>query len=181
MGSPTFASPVAILLATISRHDDALSWACARITQHWGPIALRSATFNFDETDYYTEEMGPGLGKTFVVIDAPGDSAGLTDWKLLTNQWEHEYAALGLHGESRPLNLDPGYVTPAKLVLASTKDYAHRIYLRDGIFAEITLMYRGGRWQHHDFTFPDYRRADIQAFMEQARQHAKRLGKAMLP
>jgi hypothetical protein len=71
--------------------------------------------------------------------------------------------------ETRPVNIDPGYITAAKLVLASTKDHAHRIYLGQGIFAEITLMYRHGRWEAHEWTFPDYRRGDYHAFFTQAR------------
>ena len=70
----------------------------------------------------------------------------------------------------RHLNLDRGYLTPAKLVLASTKDHAHRIYLRDGIFAEVTLVYRQRKWQPLEWTYPDYRRDDYQAFFTQCRE-----------
>jgi hypothetical protein len=66
-------------------------------------------------------------------------------------------------------------VTAAKLVLASTKDFAHRIYLRDGIFAEITLFFRHGRWEHHEWTFPDYRRADYHEFFSRAREYLKHM------
>ena len=76
----------------------------------------------------------------------------------------------GRHAEPRPLNLDPGYITPAKLVLASTKDHAHRIYLRDGIFAEVTLVYRQRKWQPLEWTYPDYRRDDYQRFFTQCRE-----------
>ena len=72
--------------------------------------------------------------------------------------------------ESRPLNLDPGYLTAAKLVLASTKDHSHRLYLAEGIYAEVTLYYRDGRWQPREWTFPDYRRADYQEFFNAARR-----------
>ena len=75
---------------------------------------------------------------------------------------------------ARPLNLDPGYLTEAKLVLASTKDHAHRIYLSQGIYAEVTLSYRRGRWRHHDWTYPDYQRGDYQAFFDQCRDYFRR-------
>ena len=87
------------------------------------------------------------------------DPSELPQIKLQANDWEAEYTGLGRHPESRPLNLDPGYVTSAKLVLASTKDHAHRIYLSRGIFAEVTLYYKDRHWQHREFTFPNYRRA----------------------
>ena len=87
-----------------------------------------------------------------------------------TNEWEAEYAALGRHPELRPLNLDPGYITAAKLVLASTKDHAHRIYLQRGIYAELTLTYRHRQWRALDWTYPDYRRDDYQAFFSRCRE-----------
>ena len=75
-----------------------------------------------------------------------------------------------IHPEPRPLNLDPGYITAAKLVLASTKDHAHRIYLQDGIYAEVTLAYRHRAWQPLEWTYPDYRRADFQEFFTRCRE-----------
>jgi hypothetical protein len=75
------------------------------------------------------------------------------------------------------VNADPGYLTGAKLVLASTKDFAHRIYLRRGIFAEITLSFRAGAWQAHPWTFPDYRSGLYHAFLRQARDAHLRKGR----
>ncbi|HEY3321048.1 MAG TPA: DUF4416 family protein [Planctomycetota bacterium] len=69
----------------------------------------------------------------------------------------------------RPVNLDVGYMTGAKLVLASTKDFAHRLYLRDGIFAEITMSFRGDSWVSHDFTFPDFRSGIYDDFLKKVR------------
>jgi hypothetical protein len=74
------------------------------------------------------------------------------------------------------LNLDPGYLTPAKLVLASTKDHAHRLYLARGIYAEVTLYFKGRRWQYRDWTFPDYRRDDYQQFFSACRELLRRRG-----
>lgn len=174
MGQPTPHEPVALLLAVISRHADALEWAAEKAVSAWGPIALQSESFAFEETDYYAATMGAGLRKTFLALARLADPAELADWKFLTNTWEEEYAALGRHPEPRPLNLDPGYITPAKLVLASTKDFAHRIYLGRGMYAEITLFFQRGGWRHHDCTFPDYRRADYQAFFTRVRDYRRR-------
>ena len=74
----------------------------------------------------------------------------------------------------RPLNLDPGYLTSAKQVLSSTKDHTHRIYLGEGIFGEITLFYRHGAWRDHEFTFPNYRRADYQQYFTECRNWLQR-------
>jgi hypothetical protein len=185
MGQPSHHFPVLLLMAAFSRHQAALDWARQRASEAWGPIALESAPFDFAETSYYDATMGPGLKKVFFAFQRPFDPAELVEIKLLTNRWEEECVADACHWLSqchparvplaepvppRPLNLDPGYLTPAKLVLASTKDFAHRIYLSRGIFAEITLQYRHHRWQHHEYTFPDYRRADYQEFFTQCRE-----------
>ncbi|HEX4149777.1 MAG TPA: DUF4416 family protein [Pirellulales bacterium] len=164
MGLPNSHTPVAAIVAVISRHDAALEWAVERAVQYWGPVARRSPTFAFRETDYYEPTMGAELGKTFLSFERLADPSELAAWKHATNAWEAEYATLGRHLEPRPLNLDPGYITAAKLVLASTKDHAHRIYLGQQMFAEVTLYLKQGGWQHRDWTFPDYRREDYQQF-----------------
>ncbi|HVU90429.1 MAG TPA: DUF4416 family protein [Pirellulales bacterium] len=174
MGEPSPPEPALRLLAAFSRHQAALDWARTRAEQSWGPVALASPAFAFSQTDYYEATMGPELRKIFFVFADLCDPASIVDAKLESGAWEHEYAALGRHEEPRPLNLDPGYVTSAKLVLASTKDHAHRIYLSRGIYAEVTLYYRDRAWQHHPWTFPDYRRADYQEFFIAARDYLRR-------
>ncbi|MGC3968237.1 MAG: DUF4416 family protein [Pirellulales bacterium] len=174
MGDTRPHPPTLPLVAVITRYPETLAWAAAKLAEAYGSPALVSPTFSFAETSYYDATMGPGLGKTFLTFDGAYDAGELAAVKLRTNAWEAEYAALGLHAEPRPLNLDPGYITAAKLVLASTKDHAHRIYLSDGMYAEITLMYRHGAWQSHEFTFPDYRRADYHEFFTQCRNFLAR-------
>ena len=91
--------------------------------------------------------MGAGLRKVFLAV-RPAVRSGRAGRREAGDQrWEEEYAAAAGHAEPRPLNLDPGYLTLGKLVLASTKDFAHRIYLGRGIYAEMTLFYRHHRWQ----------------------------------
>jgi len=169
MGSPQQPAPVLLLVAAFSRHEEALDWARGRATDAWGPIALESPRFDFVETDYYRASMGSNIKKCFWAFERLIDSGTLPALKIVANQWEAQYATLGRHAEPRPLNLDPGYLTPAKLVLATTKDFAHRLYLSDGIYAEITLSFRHGAWQTSPWTFPDYRRADYQEFFTACR------------
>jgi hypothetical protein len=176
MGDIHQPEPVLFLLAAFSRHDAALDWARQRAESAWGTVALESPRFEFAETDYYEPTMGPGLRKCFFTFGPPVDPVVLAERKIETNDWELEYAKRAGHAEPRPLNLDPGYLTPAKLVLASTKDHAHRLYLARGIYAEVTLYFKGRRWQYRDWTFPDYRRDDYQQFFSACRELLRRRG-----
>jgi hypothetical protein len=176
MGEIHSPSPVLLIIAASSRYGAALEWARVTADAHFGPLALTSEPFDFTETSYYTATMGTDLKKQFLALERLVDPATLPEIKRQTNAWEAEYAALQEHPEPRPLNLDPGYITPAKLVLASTKDHAHRIYLAVGIYAEITLSYKHRKWQPMEWTYPDYRRADYQQFFTQCRDRLSNCG-----
>ena len=159
-----------LIIAVCSRYQDAFTWTQQQACEHFGPLRAESPFFEFVETNYYEATMGTDLKKRFFTFQNLIDPGELPQIKRLTNEWELRYAQQSEHKEPRPLNLDPGYLTLAKLVLASTKDYAHRIYLRDGIYAEVTLNYRHGGWKHGEWTFPDYRREDYQEFFSSCRQ-----------
>ncbi len=169
MGTPRPVSNVLLIVAAFSRHPAALQWAHQWAQSCWGPIRLESPQFSFNETTYYESSMGTGLQKCFFVFERLIDPASLAEIKQATNQAERLYAAEAGNSEERPLNLDPGYLTESKLVLASTKDHAHRIYLGQGIFAELTLGFRKGVWTPWDWTYPDYRRSDYHIFFDAAR------------
>jgi hypothetical protein len=165
--------PVLQIIAAFSRYDAALDWTATTIADRFGAIALTSPRFDFRETDYYQTTMGDSLRKVFFACAESADPAALVDWKHATNSWEAEYAGQANHQELRPLNLDPGYISLGKLVLASTKDHAHRIYMAQGIYAEVTLRYSAKRWQTQPWTYPDYQRADFQAFFGECRQYLR--------
>lgn len=156
--------PVLRLLAAFSRHGAALDWARQTAEAAWGPVVLASERFEHRETTYYEATMGRELLKQFFAFEQLADPADLAAWKETSNRWEDEYRQLGRHAEPRPLNLDPGYLTEAKLILASTKDRDHRIYLARGIYAENTLYFHHGAWQPRPWTYPDYRRADYHTY-----------------
>ena len=129
MGDIRAADRVLLILAAFSRHEAALDWALGRAMKPGGRRRWPARGSISRETDYYEPTMGAGIRKTFLGVRAAGRSGRLPRLKLETNRWEAEYAAEAGHAEPRPLNLDPGYLTAAKLVLASTKDHAHRVYL----------------------------------------------------
>ena len=177
MSAIRFVEPVVRFCAVITRHPVARQWAMRRLAQRWGEASVCSAEIPFEAGGYYTASMGSELQKSLIAVTSFTDPGGLADWKTQTNQWEQEYTELSRHHEERPLNLDPGYMTQAKLVLATTKDRDHRLYLRDGMFAEVTLTYVGKAWQHHRWTYPSYRTEEVSHFANQCRaelrQHLK--------
>ncbi|WP_146533626.1 DUF4416 family protein [Rubripirellula reticaptiva] len=172
--------PVVRICAVITRYRDAMDWAIERISPYWGPVTATSDSVPFEAGGFYDASMGVGLTKTLIAFGDYQDPGGLADWKVQTNLWESDYAALGRHDETRPINLDAGYFSQAKLVLATIKDRDHRIYLRDGIFAEVTLNYVGKRWVHHRWSYPSYRTTEVATFAlrlrADLRQHLEATG-----
>ena len=114
---------------------------------------MESETLPFEFTAYYTPEMGPNLLRKFVAFKKLISPERLAAAKIFTNRLEKTYTQKG----KRRINLDPGILTLAKVILASTKDFSHRIYLNSGVYAEVTLLFRKGRFEALPWTYPDYR------------------------
>jgi len=170
---------VLLLIAAFSPSEEVLAAGRRKVSGELGPICLESRTFRFDEfTHYYDQEMGNILYKRFWVFERLIDPGRLAEIKTETNRWETEIAdtVRDICFTPRPLNLDPGYIDLGKLILASTKDHCHRIYLRNGIFAETTLIYTKKQWQNLPWTYPDYQSAEYKAFFCECRDylHARR-------
>ena len=160
-----------LMVAAFSRHAAALVWARARLAETFGPIALAGEPYEFHHTAYYAPTMGPGLTKQLLAFRdlVPLDS--LAEKKRLTIELEAELQHSGQFPEERPLNIDPGLLTLGKFMLATTKDQAHRLYLRDGIFAEVTLRYQSGAFEPWPWTYADYRLPKVRAFLAEARDY----------
>ncbi len=171
-------SPAACIqvVAIFSRFEAALGAARDQITTGWGNIELASELFDHSVTSYYQAEMGQGLKKQLLVVSRLYDPTKLVGDKLQSNAWEGEIAAAE-YDAPRPVNIDAGYLTLTKFVLASAKDRAHRIYLGDGIYAEECLHFLAGTWRHRPWTYPDYAREDFQEFLITARDYLKKLVK----
>ncbi len=173
MGESREHRPVLLILAVFSRYPDAIQWARQTAAEKWGDVAIASEVLPFEQTTFYESEMGAGLKKQLLAFERFQSPASLAQWKHQSNQWEAEYATRGLHDESRPLNVDPGYLTEAKLVLASTKDRDHRLYLSDGIFAEVTLYYYRGAWKSRPWTYPDFQSSEYHEFFDRCRGYLR--------
>jgi hypothetical protein len=174
MAEPRPHVPVLLVVAAFSRHAEALNWARQCLEEAFGPVAHASLPYDFNQTTYYEPSMGPDLRKQFLAFDRLVAADSLAALKLHTNALEDELARAGVYPEPRPLNLDPGLLTLGKFLLATTKDQAHRIYLRDGIFAEVTLRYHAGAFEPWPWTYADYRLPVVLATLNDLRELYRR-------
>jgi len=158
--------PVKLICAIIYSDENIGAQAVWELENLYGPADVVSEPFNFDQTDYYEPEMGKNLLRKFLAFERLIDASELAGIKRATNDIEKKLAV----GASvlRPVNLDPGYIALSKLVLASMKDFSHRIYLGGGVYGEITLMYRSG-WRTLEWTFPDFASGRYFDFLTRAR------------
>jgi hypothetical protein len=169
MGNLRTAEPVLLITALFSRHTTLLELGRAELESHFGPVGFTGLLYDFTQTTYYEKEMGKGLRKHFVAFQKLVEQDVLPSAKLLTNHMEERLAATGRFPETRPLNMDPGILTLGKFLLATTKDQAHRIYLGDRVFAEVTLRFEQGNYVPWPWTYADYRQPSVLRFMRDAR------------
>jgi Domain of unknown function (DUF4416) len=182
-------NPVKLIIGFIYKDEVVFTKTKDKLRRKFGKIDFQSPALDFNYTDYYEPEMGSGLKRRFISFRMLVRMQDLYRIKLYTNRLESHGLASDCQSHrlenrgrkalvcppigkanGRLINIDPGYVDMAKLVLASTKDYAHRIYLRKGIFAEITLSYRGNSFSPNDWTYPDYRSAEYINIFNQIRE-----------
>ena len=169
MGQISTPQPVKLFVGMLAGRTGLFEIAEAELSEKFGPIDTAGQVARFDFTDYYEAEMGPNLLRKFVGFERLINPKELASAKLFTNDLE-ERISERFGGRRRLVNLDPGYISPSKLVLASTKDYSHRIYLGDGIFAEVTLHFANKRFNPWPWTYPDYKAGDYRRFFEAMRQ-----------
>ena len=156
MGEEKSPCKVKLFFGLLFPDEEILARTEKRIVNDYGDIDLLSPIIPFDKTTYYENEMGQSLLRRFISIVNLIDPAELPTVKIQTNLLEKLFAR---PEGSRQVNIDPGYLTFSKVILATTKDYTHRLYLGRKIYGEVTLHYKGGEksfcpWE---WTYPDYR------------------------
>ncbi|MFQ6676320.1 MAG: DUF4416 family protein [Fidelibacterota bacterium] len=175
MGVPRPPEPATLIVGLITGRPRLFDQAEKELTSLYGPVDVRSPVMDFDATNYYEREMGPNLKRRFLSFKQTIDPGSLADIKLRTNSLEETLAGRQ-ESVSRSINIDPGYVCSTRLVLASTKDTTHRIYVGKGIYAEITLVYRKGKFEPVEWPYPDYRSEGYLDFFTHVRhRHMERL------
>jgi len=152
MGTARTPTPVKLIASLLTGDPGLLPQVRAALAHAFGPTDLESEILPFDHTDYYAAEFGPALRRQIVAFERLIAPEELPAVKCQTNELEQSFAQEG----RRRVNIDPGYVSLAKLVLATTKDHAHRLYLGQGIYGEVTLAYQQGRFRPWPWTYSDY-------------------------
>ena len=152
MSRPKAAEPVKLIMSLFAVGPDVLRDVLARLIETYGMTDFISGRLPFEYTSYYAPEMGPSLLRCFVSFEKLIRPECLPDVKNLTNELEERFAVEG----RRTVNIDPGYIAQAHLILATGKGYTHRPYLRDGIYADLTLMFSHKTFRTLPWTYPDY-------------------------
>jgi hypothetical protein len=169
MGKVSSPQPVKFFLGLLTSRPDLAAEIEERISLAFGEVDLRSDSFPFNSTDYYEKEMGKPITRRFFSLSDLRPAELLAEMKLKTNELETLFAQ-AVSAVRRPVNLDPGYIEQSKIVLASTKNFYHRILLADGIYAEVTMHYEKGGWQPFPWTFPDFRGGRYNEFFTRLRE-----------
>lgn len=177
MAEVTQPPEVKLICGMISANVALFDEARDALIRVFGSADVVSEVMDFDFTHYYDREMGSPLFRRFLGFAEPIAPEALVEAKLMTNALECDFAARRGGSPARPINLDPGYIEHSKLVLASMKNFSHRIYIGRGVYAEVTLMYHKGRWDALPWTFPDFASPRYHDFLTAARGRLKAGGK----
>jgi hypothetical protein len=166
MGTPKVPKPAKLMMSLISAEDELMMKAMEDLKSIYGEVDFISDLLPFNFTRYYGEEMGSPLFRRFVAFRELVPRGALADIKKKANGVEKRYSRDGC----RKVNIDPGVLSADNLVLATTKSCAHRPYLRDGIYADLTLIFQNRSFRPLDWTYPDYRQVKVIELMNGLRR-----------
>lgn len=170
MSRPQPAARAKLIIGFIVHDKTLAGWVVEALGASFGPLDLVSAWLPFEFTDYYAREMGAPLHRRLLAYKRTVGQDKLPDIKHITNRIEKRATDKG----RRKVNIDPGILLPERFVLATGKNFTHRVYLGRGIYADLTLIYRNGTFHTLPWTYPDYADARHQAFLLQARRKLQR-------
>jgi hypothetical protein len=166
MGALRFPKPTKLVMSLISAEDALMADAVGDLKTVYGALDLLTELLPFDFTRYYHREMGSPLFRRFIAFEELVSPDFLPEIKLETNKIEQRYSRNGC----RRVNIDPGILSMDNVVLATTKSCAHRPYLRDGVYADLTLIFRNRSFRPLEWTYPDYRQGEVIELMNGLRR-----------
>jgi len=165
MGRAAPSGPVKVIAGFIFNDQAVFEKAASFLAKKLGPVDSEAGPFLFNHTEYYNDETGKGLKRRFLSFRNLRNPEEIYKLKGFTNGLEKRFSV----GGKRRINIDPGYLTLSKLVLFTTKDYFHRMYLKNGIYAEVTLFFKNGSYQPLEWTYPDYKTKDYLDYFNRLR------------
>lgn len=158
--------PTKLISSIFSANTELLGEILGELVEKYGSTDFISEFMSFDYTDYYAKEMGQSLIRRFVSFENLVRPESLQQIKIFTNSIEEKYSSKG----KRKVNIDPGYISKHNLILATGKNYTHRPYLGEGIYADLTLIYRNKTFQPLEWTYPDYAEKNITKMFNRIRE-----------
>ena len=167
MSTPQAEKKVKLVTSLFSREEELIENVVTQLETHFGPTDWISKLFPFDRTQYYAKEMGWPLYRRFISFSSLISPDSIVEIKLMTNKIENEH----LLNKKRLINIDPGYVSLERLVLATGKNYTHRIYLTKGIYADLTLVFHAGTFNPLVWTYPDYADEEVIGWFNGVREN----------
>jgi hypothetical protein len=162
MGIPKTPSAVRLIVGILAASMELANRAKQELIARFGAVDLEMQPVPFAHTNYYENELGSAVLRSFLSFENKIERETIAAIKLETNEMEKTW--------NRAVNLDPGYMTLGQFFLATTKDQRHRVYLGQGIFAEVTLYFENGHFHPFDWTYPDYKSEAYIKFLEKARE-----------
>jgi len=169
MSLPQKSGPAKLVVSLLMNGKQFLDPLISKLSSRFGPVDMLSEWFPFDFTTYYQPEMGAPLIRRMLAFDALIQQTALPEIKAFTNKLEGNYAV----DHRRSVNIDPGYLLLERFVLATGKNFTHRIYLSEGIYADLTLLYQQGDFQPLPWTYPDYSAENMLVFLRKVRDKFK--------
>ena len=166
MSHPKPPVPVKLVIGMIMREKELAVPVAERLGEVFGAIDMISPWFPFNDTTYYETEMGKDLHRRLLAFKDLVDPGCLASVKTRTNAIENDFR----ENNRRRANIDPGLLSHERFVLATGKNFTHRIYIGRWVYADLTLIYQHGQFQHLPWTYPDYRRTDMQDFLLRVRK-----------
>lgn len=166
MSNPVPPRKVKLISSIFSPSHGLIDLVIQELSSIFGPVDWISELIPFDRTRYYEREMGWPLFRRFLSFEELIDPGQLPDIKLKTNELELKHS----NDTKRQVNIDPGYVGLERLVLATGKNYTHRIYLAKGIYADLTLIFHKGTFVPLKWTYPDYKEERVIRWFNKIRE-----------
>ena len=170
MSDPHEANDVKLISSLFSPSKELIDDVMPELEQMFSPSDWTSPELYFDRTKYYAREMGWPLHRRFVSFERLLRPTDIVEIKIATNRMENGYRQEG----RRRVNIDPGYISLERLVLATGKNYAHRIYLSKGIYADLTLIFHKESFRPLQWTYKDYASPEIIGLFNEVRERYKR-------